>query len=282
MIEDWKQLREELHSLSERGGFACRGQAMDFGEGKLFASIDRTFQRLGLDQPLQIAIERMAYLRFLQDATTYLGASELLHLENGPNPLMFMRHFGAPTRLLDWTESPWIAAFNAAMGCWDKPGVIFLFRRQEFDDAVHSKFAEQTPLAMQTMLSGIGQFPSIMIHELHPWVCRLMHVGPRFPRVSVQQGFFTIGSRLGLDHWDFIHQMLPSNDQARVVRFSPALKPRILRELEAMGISDKSLFPGLDGIGRYCQSFSEYAHENPDVKHCAARGWSNLAPWPAK
>lgn len=271
--ENWKTLREQLFDVAESDSIACRGQPHDYGEGMLFSSIDRAFRDGKIDGPLAIAIERNAIERFLQQAPNYLPIAEQDHFKNGPSLLMLMRHYGGPTRLLDWSESLWIAAFNAANGEWDKTGTIWVFDRHRFDQLVHERHGNQTDWAHRSVVVPwlAAELPAVTVFHLDRWVCRLFGIGPRIPRVIAQQGMFTIASRLDTDHAAFIDHMLPTTSPpcTHIIRISVPLKPQVLKELAKMGITASALFPGVDGVGRYLESFVRFAPLDSGVKACA-------------
>ncbi|MBX3375758.1 MAG: FRG domain-containing protein [Phycisphaeraceae bacterium] len=274
----WEELRDRLNEVAKCDQLSCRGQAKDFGEGALYSSLDRVFRSTKVSGKTAIAIERIAIQRFLQQAPNYLSVAEQTLLDEGPSLLMLMRHYGGPTRLLDWTESLWIALFNACDGCWDSDGVIWAFRRDEFDKVVMKKYSNEVPFALQSRgLSAAPVLPAVTVLELSPWVCRLFPVGPRIPRLIAQQGAFTIGSQLGMDHAKFIDEVLPETPtQKWKIVVSKDVKRHALKELAKMGITASAHFPGVDGVGKYLETFTHFAHLDQGVKTAAASGWGEL------
>jgi hypothetical protein len=287
-VLDWPNLRNLLHQIGESDRLACRGQARDYGEGTIYSTLDRALMQSGITGELAETVERMAIQRFYQLAPNYLSPSELLHLRDGPTLLMLMRHYRAPTRLVDWTESIWIAAFVAAGGDWEHDGVIYIFDRQGFDDSVQRRHGDQIAQASQTGLWQGTPLPAVALYTFDPWVCRLVGLGPRIPRVIAQQSMFTIGSRLGIDHAAAIDAALPDGDSKRAIRIPRDLKPKIMKELARMGITASSLFPGIDGIGQSLVAFAHYAALDDSVRLAAASGGGALtappppAPAPVK
>jgi hypothetical protein len=75
-----------------------------------------------------------------------------------------------------------------------------------------------------------------------------------------QQGLFTVGGRLGVDHCKAIDEIIPDTikcPKKQIISFKAELKPKILKELYQMGINGSTLFPGIDGVGK---SLTEYAY----------------------
>jgi hypothetical protein len=294
-ISDWPSLRELLYRIGESDRLACRGQSRDYGRGTLYSTLDRALRHAGtlaqLDdgsaRGLPATIERLSIQRFYQLAPNYLPVQELPHLQDGPSLLMLMRHYRAPTRLLDWTESIWIATYSAAHTEWDADGIIWIFDRQLFDQEVESRFGPQLQHATATARWRGSPMPAVSLFSLAPWVCRVVGMGPLIPRVIAQQSMFTIGSRLGIDHARFIDELLPDTGRnggevsppcKRVIRIPAALKPKILKELARMGITANSLFPGIDGVGQSLQGFAHYAALDEAVQLLARSGGGRMEP----
>ena len=280
---DWPSLREVLHQIGESDRLACRGQAADFGGGTLYSTLDRALMQSGISGELAATVERVSIQRFLQLAPNYLPPQELSHLADGTSLLTLMRHYRAPTRLVDWTESIWIAVFNAASAGWEEDGIVWIFDRERFDTAVARRYGDELLQVTKTAMWQGTPLPAVSLYQLQPWVCRLVGLGPRIPRVIAQQSMFTIGSRLGIDHGVFIDQMLEDDaghPTKRVVRIRRELKPKIMKELARMGITANSLFPGIDGVGQSLQAFAHYAGLDDAVKLTAHSGGGRLETLP--
>lgn len=99
-ITCWRELvsfLKDLHPVD----MAYRGQERHYAEMK--ARIDPF---LNLDDPeLRLRMERAVCQRFREHAPIYLSAVEHRYLETRWLQLVVMQHYGAPTRLLDWTKS---------------------------------------------------------------------------------------------------------------------------------------------------------------------------------
>lgn len=252
----WQDLRECLHELAGTNNVVCRGQGANHDE-KLMSCLDRRLAYLNDDKE-KSDIEREIARRFLRYAPNYLPFAEQMHLRDGPSFLMLMQHYGAPTRLVDWSESIWIGAYFAARSEPEKDGIIFAFNGTALDENVGRKHGHETPNVPSTGFEGL---PTIMWNTYGPWVCRLMRRGHQIPRMIAQQGLFTVGGRLSLDHWKAIDEIIPDNAESpgkQIIVVPRDLKPEILKTLHQMGINGSTLFPGIDGVGKGLTEYAQY------------------------
>jgi hypothetical protein len=193
-----------------------------------------------------------------------------------------MQHYGAPTRLLDWTKSPWVAAFFAVSDGWQSDGYVFIFCRRRLEQRIRERFAnELDPPGEKRLVWGphpSGErfsdpdwdlatanerlFSPEVVGKLSEWVttyyCREAH----FPRLVAQQGLFTFASKSGVDHWKGISGLL-DDDDCMEVQIAREAKPEILRRLNSVGLNGATLFPGADGIGKSLDGFARAWHLEP-------------------
>jgi hypothetical protein len=130
------------------------------------------------------------------------------------------QQYGLPTRLLDWTDNPLVAAFFAVDEGSEDDGVIYAYHNESY-----------IPV------------------DMHPDPFQYRKVGtfiPRHitPRITTQGGLFTI-------HPD-PYEPFASSDMEKIIL--PARVQSNLRwTLSLYGINQFSLFPGLDGLAAYIQ-----------------------------
>jgi hypothetical protein len=238
----WEELRECLNKLSDIDDLVCRGQGAAY-DGRVMSCLDRALVDLN-DDDEKAKIEREVAHRFRSHAPNYLPYAEQMHLSHGPALLTLMQHYGAPTRLVDWTASIWIGAYFAARSEPEKDGIIYAFNGGALDKYAGEKYGDETENVPK---NDSHRFPMIMGNKYGPWVCRLMQMGHKVPRMVAQQGLFTVGGRLGVDHQKAIDDIIPDGGEAPgklIITVERRLKPVVLKALYGMGINGSTLFPG--------------------------------------
>lgn len=111
--EDWREFKDailkELFGLSSfvKGKYIFRGQAS--ADWSLKPSFDRVFDFLPSGKKNEVMNELLKNFKY---ECELMGVSEEV-LNSEIKMMSLGQHYGLPTRLLDWTESPYIAAFFA-------------------------------------------------------------------------------------------------------------------------------------------------------------------------
>jgi len=188
----------------------------------------------------------------------------------GPTPetsrldqwLFLMQHHRAPTRLLDWTENPLVAAFFATEKSAQKSQVhhvsiyaldpMALNREAGLPDTDFPVTWAQNPV-LQTIKFAFGTQDDLVNGEKIPYLEPPVAIYPStiHARISSQKGCFTLH---GHDERDFesIFAGRPLLTERRLIKYRiPIDKAQhIFRELWSLGITFASLYPDLDGLAR--------------------------------
>jgi hypothetical protein len=161
--------------------------------------------------------------------------------------LSVAQHHGLPTRLIDWTFSPYVALHR-----YDRDGAIWCVDYKQ----VHTHLPKD--LTAELEREGADVFTVEMLHSLSSLakldalsdpVCALFFEPPSMDeRIINQYALFSVVSSptIGLDDWLREH---PSSYRKIII---PAeLKWEIRNKLDQANINERVLFPGLDGLSQW-------------------------------
>lgn len=140
-----------VHSVVE----CCfRGQSRR--DWPLVSSLTRLI-REPVDDREVLDIEERLVESFAKTAHLYLPASLAeIEIYDKPTWWIVMQHYGAPTRLLDWTGSPFVAAYFAVEDRrhWDADGSIWYFNITFMRDTTREKFGTELALELAPFRGG--------------------------------------------------------------------------------------------------------------------------------
>ena len=201
---------------------------------------------------------------FIHEASAHLSipSDDLGHW------LEYAQHFGVPTRLLDWSKNPLVALYFCCKDQCDRDGAIWLLHAGNYARFVSKKLTEPNNQEIKTAYTAIQGLLNGNLHCEYPILYTPYYVDTR---MSAQGSYFMIWGtqRKPLEDIlisDATRMKLPEKDNgirtygihettALLFRFMiyADRKQPILHELDTVGINEKALFPGLDGIGRYIE-----------------------------
>lgn len=230
-------LLTELHGKR----WLCRGQPRRYG--CLVPSIDR--ERLKtLSRLEKLSVERQSIDLFRSTARFFSHPGEQNATANDFVALMALRHYGVPTRLLDWSKSPYVAAYFA---CEDdsKDGEIWSFDEPLYEQKGKQQW-EQWP---ETTIDGNfrAELTAFTKEDPPDWfICAFY--SPGFHRQNAQDGAYTITAQFGRDHAELIARLLGDKSHYHLYVVPKTLKATLKTLLrERHGIWRGSLFPDSAG-----------------------------------
>jgi hypothetical protein len=165
------------------------------------------------------------------------------------------QHHGLPTRLLDWTYSPYVALHfaTAALDRYDRDGVVWMV------DYVGAQ--EEAPDALRRVLrdEGMNVFTAELLERVAPGRHELealerddfvVFLEPPSidARIVNQYALFSLMSRAEarLDDW-----LARRPELVRRVIVPAELKWEVRDKLDQGNVTERVLFPGLDGLSRW-------------------------------
>jgi len=167
-------------------------------------------------------------------------------LDKPPDPdddfqwLALMQHHGAPTRLIDFTWSPYVAAFFA-MERTLADGVVWAMNPARINSTRAPQPGRVDPRQRGhfTRYFLKGNRRIIWMGEPHTMNRRLI----------AQSGTFCVPGLLDTPIEEILHPRDPENILAKIVLTNP-VRETGMRELYRMNITYATLFPDLDGLAR--------------------------------
>lgn len=228
--------------------FAFRGQAD--ADWTLTPKLARVLRATGISSiSAGEQVETRLLSQFDQRAHHHVtwGQQVSLLLQNRMARWAIMQHYGAPTRLLDWTTSAYVAAYFACVSHHGRPGAIFVaapFQVLEANDISPSNAGNMNDEFIRSLdrsRTKAGFYVSPVLSE----------------REVAQMACFSFALSVIDDHDEgFVKALVPgSPSDGKQSVFSKWTIPSdqklaFLGHLRAMNIGAHSLFPGLDGLGR--------------------------------
>ena len=252
-METFAQLHDELFADSWqedlgrfRSNFALRGRARS-GEG-----LETTLQLLrgdaaSVEAPLLRSFRRYANRNDVPYDSTW-------------NWLALGKHHGLPTRLLDWTYSPYVALHFAttSLQYYDEDGVVWMI------DYVRAHGL--LPRALRDVLEdeGANVFTAEMLDRVAQRRADLdmlaedddfvLFLEPPSldQRIVAQYALFSLMSsaEASLDDWVERH-----GDLVRRIVIPAELKWEVRDKLDQANVTERVLFPGLDGLSAWLRRY---------------------------
>ena len=208
---------------------------------------------------------------FIHEASTTIKIDPTNYL----NWAEYAQHYGVPTRFLDFTLNPLVALYFACKGNPEKDGKVWVFHprnyRAFYAEREHSLSSEVERKTLKMMFEESIKGESkrqLPVHYTPYYVDE---------RMKAQKSYFLVWGedRKPLEdllEGDQYRMLLPEEkhhfatygvEQQQAVLFSITIpkhkKAILLREADTVGINQMTLFPGLDGIGKYIEWQNRYS-----------------------
>lgn len=231
-------------------GFLYRG--MDDNYPLLPGVLRKTFDE-NKNHKYALGSELGMLRHFIQEASPIIN----LNSKEYVRWLEIAQHYGMPTRLLDWTENPLVALFFACIDKRQKDGTLWILHKPNY--AIW-KDTNNEQINKSTFEDNIFNLISRRdCSHKYPFLYTPYYFDTR---MSAQSSWFMVWGTEELSFEDMLNDDcyisqtkktdMPGNF-AHKLYIKSCDKQRIMRELDTCGINSKTLFPGLEGVGKYIE-----------------------------
>lgn len=194
--------------------------------------------------------------------------------------LEIAQHYGVPTRLLDFTENPLVALYFCCQQMDSKEGYVSIIHF--FNFMQWSIFNDDSStLSVNDLISHIVN--DQIFHgssQIEKMKVRPIIITPTYidNRMSAQSSKFMLWGSNNYALEEMIREnnyMIPFSEGSKLgnenerfftkIYIDENAKKSIMKELQLMNVTEKTIFPGLDGIGRYIERTYRRGFHDPDT-----------------
>lgn len=197
--------------------------------------------------------------------------------------LSIMQHFGAPTRLLDFSQSMYIALFMAMDNSYYDEFSIWCLNKNKLTEPLIAKYCEDnnknsvsadqlSDLTYKMANEAIARQPLIVDNNMEKL---LFVVKPKMcnERISRQQGLFLVPSTVNVPFEDILQRYYNEDNyftsdiedlknwtnSGQITKYSISVlkinigkkeKLRLTNALNQMNITSETMYPGLEGLAK--------------------------------
>ncbi len=227
---------------SEYNGWAFRG--LPDAEWQLRSSLSRYLHSFVPDKSTWRQREERALRIFRRKAHIYLDDAAVL--DDDIRCLALMQHHGAPTRMLDFTKSPFVAAFFALYRTTRSSAVFALDTPTLWRAAPSNDLTLRRELIDPRIKGNFERYFASNTKDLL-WVGEPEQMDRR---LVAQSGTFVVPGVLDKPLDDIIGCYESGNTLLKKIVLPPSIREEAMLALYRMNITHATLFPDLDGLAR--------------------------------
>ncbi len=251
------KLGNDLANLSSlnahRQTILFRGQANS--GWSLEPKIYRLVKEISKEWALRHEFDSIKY--FKQRAHLFLKATSIPKDNDIGGWLALMQQYSAPTRMLDWTTSFYVALYFAVT---DEPlaktGALWFFEVRKALEWMEEKHEGLSDAEIQKILSSEKEFLEFGLKKAPPKI-NAYESDIQSERMIPQQSVFTYCENLFCDHATLIgnalcdvHKQDNKTLPLTKITIPPEAKKQLRAHLNKLNLTASTLFPGIDGVGR--------------------------------
>ena len=260
-----ENLRDFMNEIEQRIG--DQSEALWYrGVGSAARSLQPgLYRHPSISEPAKLLeLEKSMIVRFKQRSVPY----QTRPLNSSWDYLFFMQHFGLPTRLLDWTENPYIGLYFALTDAgryevngtriYSEDAAVWILRPSSWNRKALEHIGSQGEILSpgdDASLSGYEPLSTSGVLGVQPVAIHGTH---NSYRIVAQRGVFMIFGR-STAPMEQSYQTLRFGQDTLVKLEIPARRIQtILKSLTAIGITDSVVFPDLDGLAKETKRYFEF------------------------
>jgi len=184
------------------------------------------------------------------------GYTDIKDINSNWQVLATGQHYGLPTRLLDWSYSPLVAAHFATedYSLYDKDGAIYCFNLDEVDKQLPKELKDELEysnthvFSIKMMERHMKDFKDMKLISEDPYFL-FYEPASGSDRMSNQYALFsvcsdtnyTLGDLMTKDNMESLYKIIIPKE----------IKLEIRDKLDYINISERMIYPGLDGVCRW-------------------------------
>lgn len=168
--------------------------------------------------------------------------------------MFYMQHYGIPTRLLDWTESPFIALYFALTSCSRKidgtvsaPVSIWLLDPSEWNKVALSDISFEGDILDSRREQVKSYSPKSELEERKNTTV-MIYGTHNSPRIVAQRGMFALFGKNTASMNDQFFNGSFKKDTLQKVNIPAESVDKIAKSLFRKGIADSTVYPDLHGL----------------------------------
>jgi hypothetical protein len=253
-IESWQAFVEAVSGLDR--GWIFRG---GLGSWMPETTLERACRAWGIPSSAVPEAER----RLVREFRRHPEVRQLgIAIDDYLGWFAVMQHYGAPSRLLDWTYSPFIAAFFAFDALFDSrlpegdeddmQAAVWALNTTWLEQALEARFSKQD-WGLYHDVKNRESFAHLYVRRTPP----MRFVSPATPllmneRLSLQQSVFLCPGDVRSSWMENLLALGFTGDPGQAISLvlPRGLMPHAFEGLQRMNVTARTLFPGLDGYAR--------------------------------
>lgn len=272
IVDSWREFVQVLDQLPG-GGWAFRGQRNS--DWRLETSLERVLKGVNT---VPSDAEDYSIREFRRRAHQYM--TDLPVVEDTLEWLALMQHHGAPTRLLDFTRSPYVGLHFALRDAAEvSECAVWAINYYNLKQRAASYISKTIHSTFNELYDSFGTpqlFKDVFMSQVWRLVCPMQPFRMN-ERLTIQQGLFLCPGSPNFSFEENLVQVLePFRHDVYKIVISTKCRVEVLRQLGRMNVNDATLFPGLDGFPRSLSTSLELYRSTTGVERMMSGDYDGL------